>query len=53
MLDRLLRIAAFQNPEFYKAQTMRLSTYEKPRVIACGEDRQITSQYYELRMCCK
>src|SRR6266446_8172611 len=25
MLDRLIRIAAFQNPEFYKAQAMRLS----------------------------
>lgn len=30
--------AAFQNPEFYKAQAMRLSTYDKPRVIACAED---------------
>jgi superfamily II DNA or RNA helicase len=38
MLDRLLRLAAFQNPEFYKAQMMRLSTYAKPRVIACGQD---------------
>ena len=38
MLNRLLRLAAFQNPEFYKAQKMRLSTYAKPRVIACGED---------------
>jgi len=38
MLNRLLRLAAFQNPEFYKAQRMRLSTYAKPRVIACGED---------------
>ena len=35
---RLLRIAAFQNPEFYRAQAMRLSTYDKPRVIACAED---------------
>lgn len=34
----LLRLAAFQNPEFYKAQAMRLSTYNKPRVIACAED---------------
>jgi hypothetical protein len=34
MLNRLLRLAAFQNPEFYKAQAMRLSTYDKPRVIA-------------------
>jgi superfamily II DNA or RNA helicase/very-short-patch-repair endonuclease len=36
--NRLLRIAAFQNPEFYKAQAMRLSTYDKSRVIACAED---------------
>lgn len=36
--NRLLRLAAFQNPEFYRAQAMRLPTYEKPRIIACGED---------------
>ncbi len=38
MLNRLLRIAAFQNPEFYKAQAMRLPTFGKPRVVSCGED---------------
>ncbi len=38
MLNRLVRQAAFQNPEFYKAQSMRLATYDKPRVIACGQD---------------
>jgi len=38
LLNRLLRLAAFQNPEFYKAQSMRLSTFNKPRVIACGEE---------------
>src|ERR1039458_306611 len=38
MLNRLLRLAAFQNPEFYKAQALRLPTFNKPRVIACGED---------------
>ena len=38
MLNRLLRVAAFQNPEFYKAQSMRLSTYDKPRVIGCSDD---------------
>jgi len=38
LYNRLLRIAAFQNPEFYRAQAMRLSTYDKPRVIACAED---------------
>ena len=36
--NRLLRLAAFQNPEFYKAQSMRLSTYNKPRVVGCAED---------------
>lgn len=36
--NRLLRTAAFQNPEFYKAQSMRLATYDKPRIIACAED---------------
>ena len=36
--NRLVRVAAFQNPEFYRAQAMRLPTYDKPRVIACAED---------------
>jgi superfamily II DNA or RNA helicase/very-short-patch-repair endonuclease len=36
--SRLIRLAAFQNPEFYKAQAMRLPTYDKPRVIACAEE---------------
>jgi superfamily II DNA or RNA helicase/very-short-patch-repair endonuclease len=36
--NRLIRLAAFQNPEFYKAQAMRLSTYDKPRIIACAEE---------------
>ncbi|HEY7305619.1 MAG TPA: DEAD/DEAH box helicase family protein [Bryobacteraceae bacterium] len=38
MLNQLLRVAAFQNPGFYKNQAMRLPTYDKPRVIACGQD---------------
>lgn len=38
LLNRLIRLAAFQNPEFYKAQAMRLSTYGKPRIIGCAED---------------
>jgi superfamily II DNA or RNA helicase len=38
MLNLVIRLAAFQNPEFYKAQAMRLSTWDKPRVISCGED---------------
>jgi hypothetical protein len=38
MLNQLLRSAAFQNPEFYRAQAMRLSTFGKPRVIHCAEE---------------
>jgi hypothetical protein len=38
MLNRLMRLAAFQNPEFYRAQAMRLSTFGKPRVIRCAEE---------------
>src|SRR6266516_6757537 len=36
--NRLIRLAAFQNPEFYRAQTMRLPTYDKPRIIHCADD---------------
>ena len=36
--NALLRLAAFQNPEFYKAQAMRLPTFNKPRIISCAED---------------
>ena len=38
MLNRLHRLTAFQNPEFYRAQAMRLSTFGKPRVIRCAEE---------------
>ena len=38
MLNRLIRLAAFQNPDFYRAQAMRLSTFGKPRVIGCADD---------------
>jgi len=36
--NRLFRIAAFPNPEFYKAQAMHLSTYGKPPIISCAEE---------------
>ena len=39
-LNRLVRLAAFQNSEFYRAQAMRLSTFGKPRVISCAEEFQ-------------
>ena len=36
--NRLIRLAAFQNPEFYKAQAMRLPVWNKPRIIGCAEN---------------
>ena len=36
--NRLIRLAAFQNPEFCRAQAMRLPTHGKPRIIDCAED---------------
>lgn len=38
LANRLIRLAAFQNPEFHKAQAMRLSVWDKPRVIGCAEN---------------
>ncbi|MFI5301601.1 MAG: TOTE conflict system archaeo-eukaryotic primase domain-containing protein, partial [Polyangiales bacterium] len=38
LLNAIKRLAAFQNPEFYKRQSLRLSTAGTPRVIACAED---------------
>jgi superfamily II DNA or RNA helicase len=38
LVNQIKKIAAFQNPEFYKAQAMRLSTYGKPRIIKCYEE---------------
>lgn len=37
-LNRLLNMAAFQNPVFHKQQAMRLPTFGIPRIISCGED---------------
>jgi hypothetical protein len=37
LANRLIRLAAFQNPEFYKAQTMRLPVWNVPRIIGCAE----------------
>ena len=38
LLNQIKRLAAFQNPEFFKKQGMRLSTALTPRVISCAED---------------
>lgn len=36
--NQLIRLAAFQNPEFYQAQAMRLSTYGISRMISSASD---------------
>src|SRR5258707_163172 len=33
LCNRLIRLAAFQNPEFYRAQAMRRPTYDTPRIV--------------------
>ncbi len=38
LINQIKRLAAFQNPEFYKKQRIRLSTAGTPRVIACAEE---------------
>lgn len=38
LITQVKRLAAFQNPEFYKKQAMRLSTALTPRVISCAEE---------------
>ena len=38
LINQIKRLAAFQNPEFFKKQAMRLSTWLTPRVINCAED---------------
>ncbi len=38
LTNRLIRLAAFQNPEYYKAQQMRFSVWDKPRIIGCAEN---------------
>ena len=49
LVTRLLRIAAFQNPEFYAAQAMRRPTFATPRIIACAE---LTSHHIALPRGC-
>jgi hypothetical protein len=37
-LNALKRLAAFKNPDSYKAQAMRMPTYNKPRIISCSDE---------------
>jgi len=42
VLNIIKRLSSFKNPEFYKSQAMRLSTYDKPSIISLCEE---TSNY--------
>lgn len=39
-LNKIKRLATFKNPEFYKSQAMRLSTFNKPRVISLVDETE-------------
>ncbi|MDO4546147.1 MAG: helicase, partial [Bacillota bacterium] len=36
-INKIKRLAAFKNPEFYRAQAMRRSVYNTPRIISVAE----------------
>lgn len=38
LVNKLIRLAVFQNPEFYKAQAMRMSVWNTARIIGCAEN---------------
>lgn len=50
VLNHIKRIAAFRNPEFYKKQAMRMSTYGIPRIISCFD---ISDDYLAMPRGCK
>lgn len=39
-INKIKRLAAFKNPEFYKAQAMRLTTFNKPRIISLVDETE-------------
>lgn len=49
-LNTIKRLAAFKNPDFYKAQAMRLPTFDKPRVISLSDE---TSAYLQVPRGCE
>lgn len=38
LANRLIRLAAFANPEFHQAQALRLPVWNKPRLIGCADN---------------
>lgn len=50
VLNNIKRIAAFRNPEFYRKQALRMSTYDTPRIISCFD---ILDDYLAMPRGCK
>ena len=48
--NAIKRLAAFRNPDFYRAQAMRLPIYDKPRIICTAE---ISKEYIGLPRGCE
>lgn len=46
LINRLIRLAAFPNPEFYKAQAMRMSVWDKPRGCLNANQHDQLVDYY-------
>ena len=49
-LNRIKRLAAFINPEFFKKQAMRFSTWDTPRIISCHQEHE---QYLQIPRGCQ
>jgi len=49
-VNKIRRLAAFRNPDFYKHQAMRLETWDKPRVISTAEE---TSEFLSIPRGCE
>ncbi len=50
VVNRIRRLAAFKNPDFYKAQAMRLPIYNKPRIISAVDE---TEEYLSIPRGCE
>lgn len=37
LINKIKRLAAFKNPDFYRSQAMRLPIYNKPRIVCTAE----------------
>lgn len=49
-INRIRRLAAFRNSDFYRSQAMRLPIYDKPRIICTADD---TEEYIGLPRGCE